>query len=116
MTTREACRMARALDDVTEKDHFGSDAFYTNGRIFATVWHDKGTVNLMLTPEEQRRFLLLDGEGFVPVPNAWGRKGATTVQMEFVDRADFATALRVAWSLKQAKTPARPRRPASRRR
>ena len=76
---------------------FGSDAFYANKRIFATVWHDKNEVNLRLSPEEQRHFLVQDGEGFVEIDNAWGRQGWTTVQLEFVDPKLFEEALYSAW-------------------
>jgi hypothetical protein len=97
LTTTQACELARELPDVTAQDHFGSDAFRTPGGIFATVWHDKQTVNLMLTPEQQRRFVALDGNGFVAIDNAWGRKGATTANLEAVDAALFVEALRTAW-------------------
>ena len=66
--------MAQALPDVPVRDHFGSGAFYVH-RIFATVWHDKNCVNLNLNLEQQQRFLLIDGEGFSQIDNAWGRRG-----------------------------------------
>jgi hypothetical protein len=34
-SSKQACEMARSLKGVTDKDHFGSDAFVANGRIFA---------------------------------------------------------------------------------
>ncbi|MEQ1876899.1 MAG: hypothetical protein ABL958_09655, partial [Bdellovibrionia bacterium] len=62
------------FDGVTVKNHFGSDAFCANGRIFATVWHDKNRVNLMLNQEQQKSLLLKDGsEGFIQIDGAWGR-------------------------------------------
>jgi hypothetical protein len=97
LTTKTACELARALAGVTEKDHFGADAFVANGRIFATVWHDRGEVNLMLSREQQRQFLGIDGEGFTEIDNAWGPGGATRAVLEFVDPKDFAAALRSAW-------------------
>ena len=96
LTTQKVCDMARAFEGVTEKDHFGSDAFSANGRIFATVWHEKNHVNLMLNQEQQREFLAHDGEGFNPLTNAWG-KNAINVELEFVDSKVFATALERAW-------------------
>ena len=95
LTTKQACVLARVLPDTTVTDHFGSDAFRTPGGIFATVWHDKKTTNLMLTPEQQRHFIAFDG--FVAIDNAWGRKGATTANLGFVDRERFVEALRTAW-------------------
>ncbi|MBI3556097.1 MAG: MmcQ/YjbR family DNA-binding protein [Deltaproteobacteria bacterium] len=97
INTRTACEMARSLEGVTEKDHFGSDAFVAFGRMFATVWHDKNEVNLMLSPELQRQVLSIDGEGFAQIDNAWGRAGATKAQLDFVDPKDFAWALKLAW-------------------
>jgi hypothetical protein len=55
LSTKTACKMAGALDGVTLKDHFGSDAYCANKRIFATVWHEKNEVNLRLSVEQQRR-------------------------------------------------------------
>jgi hypothetical protein len=96
LTTKQVCDMSRAFEGVTEQDHFGSDAFRANGRIFATVWHAKNEVNLMLNRQQQKEFLEIDGEGFNTLDNAWGEH-AINVQLEFVDRAVFAQALRAAW-------------------
>jgi hypothetical protein len=97
ISTQQVCEMARALDGVSEKDHFGSDAFVANGRIFATVWHNKNEVNLMLNEEQQRSFLVRDeSEGFYTLDNAWG-KNAINVQLAEVDPRVFAEALKVAW-------------------
>ena len=84
--------MARSFDGVTEKDHFGSDAFCANGRIFATVWHDKNEVNLMLNRQQQNQFLEMDGESFNEIENSWGDH-AIKVQLEFVERSVFVEAL-----------------------
>jgi hypothetical protein len=113
LTAKLACDLAHALPDVTVKDHFGSDAFRTPGGIFATVWHATRTVNLRLTPEQQRRFVEIDGEGFREIDNAWGRQGWTTASLEFLDADQFTAALRVAWqnSVDAAATRAVRRRP-----
>jgi hypothetical protein len=54
-------------------------------------------VNLRLTPEQQRSFVEIDGEGFREIDNAWGRQGWTTANLEFLDADQFTAALRVAW-------------------
>jgi hypothetical protein len=97
MNTKTACKMAAALEGVTEKDHFGSNAFHAHKRIFATVWHEKKTVNLRLTPEQQAEFLELDGDAFSIVPNAFGKQGWTTAHLEFCDKEQLAGALKAAW-------------------
>ena len=94
---RTVCKMANALSGVTEKEHFGSEAFSANKRIFATVWHDKKEVNLRLSLAERDRFFELDGESFIEIDNAWGREGWTRVQLEIIDREVLEEALTSAW-------------------
>jgi hypothetical protein len=106
LTTKRACELARELPDVSEYDHFGSDAFRTVGGTFATVWHAKNSVNLNLTVEQQRRFVLIDGESFLEIDNAWGRRGWTTANLEFVDEGALRDALHAAWG-NTANRPAR---------
>lgn len=97
LTTQQVCELAKKLDGVSEKVHFGKDAFIANGRIFATVWHDKNRVTLMLNEEQQKSFLLKDGsEGFIQINNAWG-KDAIGIDLDSVDSDLFFEALEVAW-------------------
>jgi len=109
LTTKKACELARALAGVSEQDHFGGDAFRTPHGIFATVWHDKGNVNLRLTPDQQRDLVLRDGEGFREIDNAWGKQGWTTAYLEFLDAAEFAAALRIAYENRLMPTPRKKR-------
>ena len=103
MTTKRACLLLRALPDVTVKDHFGSDAFRANGRIFATVWHDKNEVNLMVTPAQQEALLGRDGDGYSKVPNKWGDGGATTAHLSFLDEEDFVVGMQLAYATSAVK-------------
>lgn len=97
LTTNKVCEMARKFSGVSEKDHFGSDAFCANGRIFATVWHDKNRVTLMLNRSQQDSFLSRDGsEGFLPIENSWGND-AIGVDLSSVDAELFNEALHEAW-------------------
>lgn len=98
--------MVRALEGVTEKNHFGSDAFYAHKRIFATVWPEKKQVNLRLTPEQHLRFVAEDGEAFEAVANAFGSQGWTTVHLDFIERPALAVALGAAWTSSAAARPA----------
>jgi hypothetical protein len=112
LTSKQAGEMAALLPGVTLKDHFGGDAYRTDGGIFATVWHATRSVNLKLTLEQQQRFLAIDGEGFVEIDNAWGRQGWTTANLEFLDCEDFQAALQAAWE-NSANKPKRGKRKAS---
>lgn len=97
MTTKRASVLLRALPDVTVKDHFGSDAFRANGRIFATVWHGKNEVNLMVTPAQQEALLGRDGDGYSKVPTKWGDGGATTAHLAYLDEEDFVVGMQMAY-------------------
>lgn len=101
---KRACELIRKLDGVTEKDHFGGDAFSANKRMFATLWHDKKKTNLRFTPEQQRRFLESDEEVFTEIDNAWGRQGWASVNLEFVDLSSFRDAIEAAHVTSKVKT------------
>jgi hypothetical protein len=105
LSTKRVCDLAKALTGVTEYDHFGSAAFRTKGGTFVTVWHAKNSANLKLTVEQQRRFVLIDGEGFVEIDNAWGRQGWTTANLQFVDEEALREALELAWANTANKPP-----------
>lgn len=105
MTTLRACELAKALLGVTKKEHFGSEAFVANNRMFATVWHDQKKVNLRLSLQDQSKFLSLDGEAFIEIQNAWGKQGWTCVQTQFIETALFTQALQCAWKFSAQKSP-----------
>lgn len=109
---RRALAMVKKLDGVTRRDHFGSEAFSANGRIFATYWPDD-TVNFMFDLALQEKYTSLDGDGFVAIDNAWGKKGATKAYLQFVEEEDFARALADAYAHSAVKRP-RAKAPAKR--
>lgn len=97
LSAKQICELARSFEGVTEKDHFGSDAFIANGRIFVTVWHDKGIANLMLNREQQRGFLERDGgDAFRTLDNAWGAHAFSAVLGE-IEPDLLREALELAW-------------------
>src|ERR1700730_523151 len=49
MTVAEVRKLALALPEVTEQDHWGNPSFRIRGRIFATV-PDEAHVNVMIDP------------------------------------------------------------------
>ncbi len=105
MTTQQAAQRAKTLEGVIKKEHFGSEAFVANGRMFATVWHDQEKVNLRLSSQDQRKFLISDGEAFEKIDNAWGKQGWTCVNIKFIEVAQFMEALKCAWIYSAQKTP-----------
>jgi hypothetical protein len=96
-TAGDLKRIALSLEGTVEAPHFDRTAFKVK-RIYATLAPDKKTANLMLTRDEQEFKCLLAPEAFAPVPNAWGRNGATTVTLAKVGSAELRAALEMAWA------------------
>ncbi|WP_043363937.1 MmcQ/YjbR family DNA-binding protein [Belnapia sp. F-4-1] len=106
-------RIALSLEGTVEAPHFDRTAFKAR-RIYATLAADGRTTNLRFTPELQEFKCMMAPQAFAPVPNGWGRRGATTAILAHLTEAELEEALRTAWSLAAAPGPRQPRRrPAS---
>ncbi len=98
MTAAGFRKLALQLPEATEGEHFGVADFRVVNKIFATLAYEKqGCGVLMLTPEQQEGVVADAPEIFSPVPNAWGRKGATVVKLSAVNTDILKAALRTAW-------------------
>lgn len=105
-TDEDLRRIALSLEDTTEAPHFDRTAFRTR-RIYVTLAADGATANFMFTPEQQDFKCMMMPEAFAPVPNAWGKRGATTGSLAKLSEAELHDALRLAWSNASAKPPPR---------
>lgn len=104
MTANDFRRLALALPEVTEQAHMEHPDFRVAGKIFATLGYpEKGWGMVKLTPEQQHHFLKENPKAFAPAKGAWGRKGATTVQLKTVDKATLKRALATAWRTRAPK-------------
>ncbi|MCR8561706.1 MmcQ/YjbR family DNA-binding protein [Mucilaginibacter sp. BJC16-A38] len=92
-TARE---IALSLPGAVEQDHFGKPAFRTK-RIFSTLWISDRRMVVMLSPIDQSVFHSFDASVFYPVPNKWGLKGATVIELDKVSRDMLEDALTLAW-------------------
>lgn len=107
-TAKDLRRMALALAGTTEAPHFDRAAFRA-ARIYVTLAADGRTANFMLTPDEQEFKCMLAPDAFAPVPNAWGRNGATTATLSKLSTDELKSALEMAWQHAQPKKPKAPR-------
>jgi hypothetical protein len=72
--------------------------FRVDGKIFATLGHPSdGRGMVRLTPEQQHYFSPADPEVFLPVKGAWGRSGATNVNLKAATKNALVRAIRAAW-------------------
>ena len=91
MDVAEARSLILGITGVTEHDHFGHPAYRilnAKGKpstIFLTLWLDDHRAVLMLNVEQQADLHARHPEAFFPVPNKWGAKGATFVELARVN-------------------------------
>jgi hypothetical protein len=72
--------------------------FRVGGKIFATLGHPaKGWGMVKLHPEQQHYFSKVEPDVYVPVKGAWGRGGATSVQLKAAQAETLQKAIRAAW-------------------
>ena len=72
--------------------------FRVGGKIFATLGHPAvGWGMVKLNPEQQHYFSRDEPEAYVPVKGAWGRRGATSVNLKAAKKKTVVKAIHAAW-------------------
>lgn len=98
MTEQEFRAMALSLPGVVEASHMDHPDFRVGGKIIATLRHPAaGWGMIALTPDEQLLVVQAEPEVFIPVKGAWGRGGATLVDLGKARKRSIRTALGAAW-------------------
>lgn len=112
VTTADARKLALALDDAEELPHFERTSFRVKKKIFATMDEKNGIVCVLLSPVDQSAFCAYDKTVMYPVPNAWGKKGATYINLSKVKKTMLKDAIATAYAtvLRKMKTPKPSRR------
>jgi hypothetical protein len=101
-TPTDVDRIAMTLEGTVSAPHFDRLAYKVR-RIYATV--NDGSMNLMLTHDEQAFKVMLAPHIYAPVPNAWGRNGATMVDLSRIGPDELEASLRMAWEHGRATKP-----------
>ena len=112
MTIGDFRRMALALPEAVESAHMQHPDFRVRGKIFATLGYPDDSWGMVrLSPIDQELFIQADPETFSPVTGAWGKGGATRVQLRTARKAllsrAFDCAMRATLAAQQARRPAR---------
>ena len=81
MTGDEFRSLAIGFPEATENAHMGHPDFRVRGKIFATLGPDEDWGMVKLTAEQQAALIASEPEVFKPASGAWGRGGATIVQL-----------------------------------
>ena len=100
MVTKEQARdAALSLPETEEKVHFTLAGFWVKNKIFATIHADKNYVMVKLSAIDQSVFCSYNKEVIFPVPGAWGKHGATFINLKKVGKSMFLDALTTAWKM-----------------
>jgi len=98
VTAKDFRRMALALPGTEEHAHMNHPDFRVGGKIFATLGYPNNSRGMVkLSPEQQHYFSKDYPDVFVPVKGAWGRKGATSVQLKTAKKEILSKAIHAAW-------------------
>jgi hypothetical protein len=105
MTANDFRKIALSLPETEERAHMSHPDFRVAGKIFATLGYpDKTCAMVKLSPEQQHYFSRDYPEVFVPVKGAWGRRGATCVQLKAAKKEILSRAIHAAWRNTAPKT------------
>ena len=109
-------RIALGMADAIEGAHMGHPDFRVQGRIFASLHHDRQMAGrgpmagmVVLTPGQQQQFMEDHPAAFSPESGAWGRSGCTRVELDAVDEDTLGDAMTLAWQNAVEKPPGVPR-------
>ncbi|MGK6350527.1 MmcQ/YjbR family DNA-binding protein [Parapedobacter sp. DT-150] len=93
-------QLALSFPGTEQKPHFDRIGFaVVKKRMFATYLAKGNTANIFLTPDEQAVFCAMGSAGIYPVPNKWGEKGATTFDLNHVEKELVMEALLSAYNM-----------------
>lgn len=91
-------KLALAFPGATEEPHFEKTSFRYKKKIFAAYDEKNNRATLKLSLINQSVFSSYEGGTvFYPIPNAWGKKGYTFVDLAKVRKDMFADALGLAY-------------------
>ncbi|MFA6956989.1 MAG: MmcQ/YjbR family DNA-binding protein [Thermoanaerobaculia bacterium] len=97
MTDSDFRKLALSFPQAEEESHMGHPDFRVGGKIFATLGHKRGLAVVMLTPELQEAFMYAAAGTFEPASGAWGRSGATSIELKRCTKTIATDALAAAW-------------------
>jgi hypothetical protein len=97
MTVDDFRAIALSFPETEERSHMNHPDFRVGGKIFATISSDGRRGMVKLKPDQQEYMLRASENVFEPASGAWGRGGATMIELEFADEKVVRSALNAAW-------------------
>lgn len=97
MTTDEFRAIALSFPETEERSHMGHPDFRVGGKIFATIAPDGIRGMAKLPAEQQEFFLRTEPAVYEAASGAWGRGGATMIDLARANEDSIRSALNSAW-------------------
>ena len=98
MTAKEFRELALSFSEAIESAHMRHPDFRVGGKIFATLGYpDEHWAMVKLSPDDQKEFVRTSPGVFTPVKGAWGRQGATNINLPTATIDIVREALTAAW-------------------
>src|SRR5215471_16458450 len=98
MTPNEFRKLALSFPEAIESAHMHHPDFRVRGKIFATLGYpDEDSAMVKLSADDQRKFVRISPDVFQPAKGAWGRQGATTINLPAATTEIVREALTTAW-------------------
>jgi len=91
-------QLALSFPEATEQPHFEKTSFRVNKKIFATLDIKNNRACFLLSEIAQSVFSAYDQSIIYPVPNKWGKQGATFVELEAVPKSMLKDAMTQAYN------------------
>jgi YjbR len=108
MTPSQFRSLALSIPEVMEGSHMDHADFRIHGKVFATLGYpDESFGMVKLSPREQRSLIKKSPAAFAPIAGAWGKSGATKVNLAKARSAEVHDALEIAHEYLLAKLKAR---------
>src|ERR1041385_2862493 len=98
MSPNEFRNLALGFPEAIESAHMRHPDFRVGGKIFATLGYpDKHSAMVKVSADDQTEFVRTNPDVFTPVKGAWGRQGATTINLPLAKTKIVRKALSAAW-------------------
>ena len=98
MTPNEFRELALSFPEAIESSHMHHPDFRVGGKIFATLGYpNEDSAMVKLSADDQKEFVRTSPTVFTPVKGAWGRQGATTINLPAATIGAVREALTAAW-------------------
>ena len=98
MTPNEFRELALSFPEAIESAHMRHPDFRVGGRIFATLGYpDEDFAMVKLSEDDQKEFVRTSPKVFTMAKGAWGRQGATTINLPAATIQIVRGALTAAW-------------------